>query len=70
MFLQDLLWQPSCRNILFVHYITNIFLTASQLPLVFVIMSVVFNNPSPRRKHYLIETEDENSKDEVSKTKK
>ena len=32
-----------------------------------MLMSVALNNPSPR-KHYLIETEDENSEDEVSKT--
>ena len=66
--------QTSYRNpvILYylLHYITNNFLSASRLPLVFMVMNVVFNNPSPRRKHYLIETEDENSKDEVSKTKK
>ena len=33
-----------------------------------MLMSVAFNNPSPKRKHYLIETEDESSEDEVSRT--
>ena len=50
-------------------YIVDFFLSAARLPLVvFMLMNVAFNNPSPRRKHYLIETEDENSEDEVSKT--